>query len=193
MSSAFPDRARRRAAALGAATVVALAAGCKTEQPKGAEVSQVSQATLPAVSFVLRAPEGPAPTLAVSRVQALVQNPYSGVMGAGEEGRFLYVHMNCAYCHGFDATGGMGPDLTDKSWRYGGSDVDVFNSIYRGRRQGMPAWGPLLTEDQIWKLVAYVRTLGGETGARYGGGHNSASTGAGESETRKTAPNEDQP
>jgi mono/diheme cytochrome c family protein len=47
--------------------------------------------------------------------------------------------------------------------------VDVFNSIYRGRAKGMPAWGPLLTEDQIWKLVAYVHSLGGATGSRYAG------------------------
>jgi cytochrome c oxidase cbb3-type subunit 3 len=101
-------------------------------------------------------------------VASRVHGPYDGIEGGIEEGRFLYVRMNCAYCHGFDGTGGMGPDLTDASWRYGGTDADVFASIYLGRAAGMPAWGPALTQDQIWKLVAYVRSLGGAAPRRVG-------------------------
>ena len=140
---------------------------CQAQQPAGAGVSQVPSERLPAVSFVLRAPEGPVPTLAVSRVQTSVANPYAQNQGAIEEGRFLYVRMNCAYCHGFDGKGGMGPDLTDNQWRYGASDVDIFNSIYRGRAQGMPAWGEILPENQLWELVTYVRSLGGANPHRY--------------------------
>lgn len=165
---------------------LALAAACQPagkQQPAGAGVSQVPDAEQPQVSYVLRAPEGPAPGLQVSRVQSQVRNPYDGDMGGIEEGRFLYVRMNCAYCHGFDGTGGMGPDLTDKQWRYGGSDVDIFNSIYSGRAKGMPAWGPLLPENQIWQLAAYVRSLSQPHGSRYTSGPG------GRDETRKTAPN----
>ena len=140
---------------------------CKPQQPAGASVSGVSQLTIPSVSYVLRAPEGPLPTLAVTRVQSTITNPYGKAEGALEEGRFLYVRMNCAYCHGFDGTGGMGPDLTDNQWRYGGSDADIFNSIFRGRAQGMPAWGEMLPASQIWELVAYVRSLGGAVPHRY--------------------------
>lgn len=152
--------------------VTALGVGsvsCKPQQPAGASVSEVTMRTVPQVSYVLRAPEGPVAGLQVSKVQAAVRNPYDGVQGAIEEGRFLYIRMNCAYCHGFTGKGGMGPDLTDPHWRYGASDVDIFSSIYRGRGQGMPAWGPLLPENQIWELVAYVRSLGGAEPARYRG------------------------
>ena len=69
--------------------------------------------------------------------------------------------MNCAGCHGYDANGGMGPNLTDTYWRYGGSPAAIFKSIYEGRPQGMPAWNPALPPDEIWKLVAYIQSLGG--------------------------------
>lgn len=163
-----------------AALVVTL--GCEAQQPAGASVSQVPHARLPQTEYVLRAPEGPVPTLAVSHVQSTVRNPYDGNEGAVEEGRFLYVRMNCAYCHGFAGKGGMGPDLTDVSWRYGASDVDIFSSIYRGRAKGMPAWGSVLPDNQIWELVAYVRSLGGATATRY-------APAAGAGETRKSAVN----
>jgi len=153
-------------------TIVALGlaaglASCKPQQPAGAGVSQVPRADIPQAGYVLRAPEGPVPGLAVTHVQTTIHNPYGSNQGAIEEGRFLYIRMNCAYCHGFTGKGGMGPDLTDTRWRYGGSDVDIFSSIWRGRAKGMPAWGAVLTENQIWELAAYVRALGGANASRY--------------------------
>lgn len=144
-------------------------AGCKPQQPAGSSVSvsKIAVTSVPQVSYVLRNPEGPAAGYRVAQVPSAIHNPYGAGEGPVEEGRFLYIRMNCAYCHAFDGTGGMGPDLTDNQWRYGSSDVDLFNTIYRGRAQGMPAWGPVLTEDQIWKLVAYVRYLGSPAATRY--------------------------
>ena len=164
--------------------LVGSAVGCKPQQPAGASASEVAQAKTPQVSYVLRSPEGPVPGMGVSYVQAVTRDPYDRDQGAIEEGRFLYVRMNCAYCHGFDGKGGMGPDLTDDRWRYGANDADVFSSIFRGRAKGMPAWGEILTQDQIWELVAYVRALGGMNPARY----RLARPGQ-ESETRKSAVN----
>lgn len=87
-------------------------------------------------------------------------NPYTGNQAAAVEGRRLFVAMNCSGCHGGRAGGGMGPSLRDSLWANGGSDVQVFSTITEGRPAGMPAWGAKLTEDQIWKLIAYIRTLG---------------------------------
>ena len=42
---------------------------------------------------------------------------------------------------------------------FGGSNGAVFQSIYEGRPDGMPAWGRRIADDQIWRLVAYVQTL----------------------------------
>lgn len=92
---------------------------------------------------------------------AAAANPYAGHPEAVAEGKALFVRMNCAGCHGYEAKGGMGPNLQDGYWRYGGAPVSLFKSIYEGRPQGMPAWNPALPPDDIWKLVAYLESLGG--------------------------------
>jgi len=88
-------------------------------------------------------------------------NPYEGNSQAVAQGKQLYLRMNCAGCHAYDGTGNMGPDLTDSYWRYGGLPVQIFKTIQDGRPQGMPAWGKALPADDIWKLVAYIESLGG--------------------------------
>lgn len=90
-----------------------------------------------------------------------VPNPLHGSQDAVEAGKQLFIRMNCAGCHGYGAKGNMGPNLIDKYWRYGGTPVQVFNSIYDGRPQGMPAWGAKLSSNEIWMLVAYIQSLGG--------------------------------
>jgi cytochrome c oxidase cbb3-type subunit 3 len=92
---------------------------------------------------------------------ATMVNPYSGNKESIQQGHDLFVRMNCAGCHGYEAKGAMGPDLTDKYWRYGGVPVAVFKSIYEGRPKGMPAWNPALPPSDIWKLVSYIESLGG--------------------------------
>jgi cytochrome c oxidase cbb3-type subunit 3 len=77
------------------------------------------------------------------------------------EGQFLYMHMNCVGCHAHGG-GGMGPPLMDDEWRYGGRIDQIAASIAEGRPNGMPAWREKLTQDQIWKLAAYVRSLSGQ-------------------------------
>ena len=77
------------------------------------------------------------------------------------EGQFLYTKMNCVGCHSHGG-GGMGPPLMDDEWRYGGRIDQIAASIAEGRPNGMPAWRSKLTDDQIWKLAAYVRTLSGQ-------------------------------
>lgn len=88
-------------------------------------------------------------------------NPASGTPDAVNEGHRLFLAMNCASCHGYKAKGAMGPDLTDKEWRYAGTPAAIFNSIAQGRPQGMPSWGRTLPEQQIWEIVAYIQSLGG--------------------------------
>ena len=77
------------------------------------------------------------------------------------EGQSLYTQMNCVGCH-FHGGGGMGPPLMDDEWRYGGRIDQIAASIALGRPGGMPAWKGKLTDDEIWKLAAYVRTLSGQ-------------------------------
>ena len=90
-----------------------------------------------------------------------IKSPYWGDVAAIHDGRDLFVNMNCAACHGYDLKGGMGPDLTDTYWRYGGSPADIYKSIFEGRPQGMPAWGRSIQPAMIWKVVAYIESKGG--------------------------------
>lgn len=75
-------------------------------------------------------------------------------------GQQLYLQMNCVGCHSHGG-GGMGPPLMDNEWRYGGRIDQIATTIAEGRPNGMPAWRDKLTEDQIWDLAAYVRSLSG--------------------------------
>jgi cytochrome c oxidase cbb3-type subunit 3 len=90
-----------------------------------------------------------------------IKNPYEGDAAAVTQGKALFAVMNCVYCHGDNGSGLMGPALNGHGWRYGGAPAQLYNSIHDGRPQGMPAWGARLPPDQIWKLVAYLESLGG--------------------------------
>jgi cytochrome c oxidase cbb3-type subunit 3 len=86
-------------------------------------------------------------------------NPFRGDARSAKEGEQLFKTMNCDGCHGGDATGWVGPSLSDGRWRYGGADGVVFQSIYYGRAEGMPAYGGVLTPPLAWKIVTYLNSL----------------------------------
>ncbi|MBW8191511.1 cytochrome-c oxidase, cbb3-type subunit III [Neiella marina] len=68
----------------------------------------------------------------------------------------------CAACHGPDGTGNEmfgAPDLTDQTWLYGGSRLAIEESVRNGRAGVMPAWDPILGEDKVHVLSAYVFRL----------------------------------
>jgi len=78
---------------------------------------------------------------------------------SAETGGTLFSSMNCDGCHGGGAIGWVGPSLVDGRWRYGGSDEEIFTSIYYGRPKGMPAYGGVIGTDGAWMLVAYIKSL----------------------------------
>jgi mono/diheme cytochrome c family protein len=88
-----------------------------------------------------------------------IRNPYEGDRNAMTTGGKLFIAYNCLDCHGAEGSGAMGPSFQDGRWHFGGSPGEVFESIYQGRPDGMPAWGGRITNDQIWMLTAYVRSL----------------------------------
>ncbi|MGZ5199383.1 MAG: c-type cytochrome [Telluria sp.] len=97
-----------------------------------------------------------------ARVNGPVRNRYEENAYAVSQGQTWYKAYNCAGCHGGGGGGGMGPPLMDNKWRYGADPASVFQSIAQGRPNGMPAFGEHVTEDQIWQLVAYVRSFSGQ-------------------------------
>lgn len=130
-------------------------------KPHVAHTTLDSARALPAERQLAALPLGDIAGAAKLSATNEVPNPLGGDAGAIEEGHHLFISMNCAGCHGYDAKGGMGPDLTDAYWRYGGMPTSIYNSIYEGRPLGMPAWGRALPALDIWKLVAFVQSLGG--------------------------------
>jgi len=134
----------RHVIALVTATIVA-GAGCK------AGGGTKGQATGPEVKAEDRIPAGgvyPAAN-ALSAPRPAKLDPNAGAT--------LFGSMNCDGCHGGGAIGWVGPSLVDGRWRYGGTDEDIFTSIYYGRPKGMPAYGGVIGTDGVWTLVAYIK------------------------------------
>jgi cytochrome c551/c552 len=90
---------------------------------------------------------------------ATLHDPHAGDAAVARSGAQLFTAMNCDGCHGGDATGGVGPNLGDGRWRYGGSDAEIFSSIFYGRPKGMPAFGGVIGVDGAWILVSYLKSL----------------------------------
>jgi cytochrome c oxidase cbb3-type subunit 3 len=87
-----------------------------------------------------------------------VNNPFAGDPKAITQGAVLF-RQECVFCHGVAARGGMrGPDLTTGSWSHGGSDAELAATISVGvPGTAMPP--NRLTDDEIWQILAYLRTL----------------------------------
>jgi cytochrome c oxidase cbb3-type subunit 3 len=85
-------------------------------------------------------------------------NPLAGDAAAARLGQNIY-RGRCAVCHGIDARGYRGSDLTTGDWVHGGSDAQIAKTILSGvPGTEMPA-NPNLSEEEVWMLVAYLRTL----------------------------------
>ena len=84
-------------------------------------------------------------------------NPVANAGGAGD-GKALF-ELHCSYCHGANGEGGRGADLTTGEYRHGGSDAELYASIRNGiPGTEMPA--VRATDEEVWKMVAFVRRLG---------------------------------
>ena len=86
-------------------------------------------------------------------------NPFTSAADVQEGAALFQTH--CSYCHGSFGEGGRGADLTAGIYRRGGRDPELYASI----RYGVPGseMGPVrVTDDEVWKLVAYVKGLGSQ-------------------------------
>src|SRR5437660_1408217 len=79
-------------------------------------------------------------------------------------GRAMYARL-CVACHGADgkATVDVVADAADltapKTWKNGYSEGEIFRSIRDGLGSSMPAFNSQASEDDIWHLVNFVRSL----------------------------------
>jgi len=98
---------------------------------------------------------------AVERLaDAQTRNPFDGNAAAISNGAAMF-RNRCAGCHGPDAHGYLGPDLT-AFWTNGGTDDRMFAIV----RRGVPGTEMIGADPQrvldrdIWQTIAYLRTLG---------------------------------
>jgi alcohol dehydrogenase (cytochrome c) len=92
-----------------------------------------------------------------------LRNPYAAIenplhnswdVAAGQTA----FRSSCAPCHGRDAQGGAGPDLTTEQYRHGASDWALYRTIMRGV-PGTAMQAHPLPRTTIWQLVAYLRSV----------------------------------
>ena len=77
-----------------------------------------------------------------------------------QQGAALF-QTHCSYCHGASGEGGRGADLTAGIYRRGGKDIELFASV----KLGIPGteMGPVrATDDELWKIVAFVKRIGSQ-------------------------------
>ncbi|MBP6672805.1 MAG: c-type cytochrome [Bacteroidetes bacterium] len=68
----------------------------------------------------------------------------------------------CVSCHGPQAGGLVGPNLTDEFWIHGGGIKNVYTTIKKGvPAKGMISWELVFSQKQIQNIGSYVLTLQG--------------------------------
>lgn len=88
------------------------------------------------------------------QAEAVVQFSYSEEAAAA--GAEIYA-TNCLVCHGPELEGGIGVSFIDDEWIHGGQAADVISVIRNGvLDRGMPAWGQILSPEQINEVASYI-------------------------------------
>ncbi|MFZ5861621.1 MAG: c-type cytochrome [Nitrospirota bacterium] len=87
----------------------------------------------------------------------------SPVMAAGDAARGKTIYeKNCLGCHGRTGhgVGGATPNLADPDRMSALTDQHLYQTVTQGRPgTGMPSWSTVLSDQDRWHVVAYVRTL----------------------------------
>ena len=93
------------------------------------------------------------------------QNPLAHDPKAAKAGEYEF-RINCALCHGLGAHGGgRGPDLTREQKKHAHSDAELFQVISNGipgtvmPANGTNGQGVGMTDDEIWQIITYIRSV----------------------------------
>jgi len=117
-------------------------------------------AALVALVAIVFQPRASAQDRATARADARPsKNPLEGNAAAISNGAAMF-RNRCAGCHGPDAHGYLGPDLTG-FWAAGGTDDRMFDIVRRGvaGTEMVGADPQRVLDKDIWQTLAYVRTL----------------------------------
>lgn len=117
-----------------------------------------------AVGAIPVPPEAPAPApgakAGTSASSDTKKNPFTDKEDGIAAGKKLYIQVGCQGCHGGGGGGGMAASLIDDSWKFGSDDETLFNLI-KGQipEQTMPTVYSTLPDEQVWQILAFIRTL----------------------------------
>jgi cytochrome c-L len=97
---------------------------------------------------------------AVERFYETGNDPYIGDSTTLADGKRLYEQW-CQSCHMPDGSGRIGPSFVGDSHHYPRftTDKGMFEIVYGGATGAMQGFGNRLTQDQILRIMAYVRSL----------------------------------
>ena len=76
-----------------------------------------------------------------------------------ERGRASFNGLCAGYCHGTEGAAKRGPALRNRPEL---DEMRLYDTILNGRRRGanpMPGWKGLLTDEEIWTIIAYIVSL----------------------------------
>ena len=92
--------------------------------------------------------------------QPKLLNPFGSDPETVKEGRKLWLSLGCSGCHGVMGGGGMGAPVLDDTWRFGSDDETLYKLI-KGQipEQTMVKSYATLPDEQVWKMLSYVRSL----------------------------------
>jgi len=103
--------------------------------------------------------------LPLSPLHAQEHNPFANDPNAAKAGEYEF-RINCAFCHGLGAKGGgRGPDLSKPTKHNGSTDADLFRTISNGvpgtvmPANGTNGQGVGMTDEEIWQIIAYIRSI----------------------------------
>jgi cytochrome c oxidase cbb3-type subunit III len=112
-----------------------------------------------AVTARAQAPQNPALAGGQAASPIPATNPFTSEADI-QQGSALF-QTNCSYCHGSFGEGGRGADLTAGVYKRGGRDPELYVTI----RNGIPGteMSPMrITDDEVWKVVGFVKRLGSQ-------------------------------
>ena len=104
------------------------------------------------------------------------KNPYVGNAEAIAKGKKVFQLYSCTQCHGPEAKGQVGPNLTGPDYHYpkNATNKGMFETVWHGTNGGMGAKGIGLmdptdpkngiTPDELLKVISWIRSMSKVTG-----------------------------
>ena len=152
---------------------------CNEKDKTASNSSAAPAADGPAISFVTTQDSSPLvidkalfSTPEAKQFLSTGKNPYIGNVEAQAKGKKIFNLYSCTQCHGPEAKGQVGPNLTGPDFHYpkNATNKGMFETVWHGTNGGMGAKGLGLmdptdpkngiTPDELLKVISWIRSQG---------------------------------